>query len=1069
MLDFLNALSRTLSPLWEMSLTAAYAAAVVILLRLFLKKRAPKQVLCLLWLVVFARLLIPVSLESPLSIVPDSLPGQELQGHLAEHDPVTPEAGAPATPVAPQAPTQGQTQNQPMGGTVIPANTAADPILTIPDSVTPVTPPSSEASAFPWQAVIAGVWLVGAAAMCLYALSSYFRLRRRLYDAIRAKDGAWEHPDVDSPFILGMFRPRIYLPAGLVGQPRKFILCHERAHLRRLDHIVKPVCWIALALHWFNPLVWAAFILMSRDIEAACDEAVVRQLGSQVKADYSTTLLALATGRHAPAPCPLAFDEGDAKGRIQNVLNYRRPALWVIIVSAVAAALAAVCLLTDPVAATPPDDGGPEPDATASQALENSLADTLLDPWMKEILDGERTFRSSYNEEQDFTIHQMSALLYGEPVNMTVKPGKLAILDMDRDGINEMVIYPVQEPSDSGEIVYAVGYLILHRQGDEVYGYAPGWRSCVIIREDGTFSWSSGVADHGTAFMSFDGNQLVRNDITWCASTDDPSVNLYFVDGLKATREEFDAAYDAHTAKAEPMWYTYENGVLAPWSPFSGLELLGQTDPDTNTGEAKLWLDRAGQTWLEWHGATTMLNSPIPREQFVNILCRDFEGDGQDEVVITRFVNGFAQLDLYEWVWNQPGLTASYDTQQLLVRFNQNNVAGYNKDSRGLTVTYFHTEGHMDDEDFYRHYVSGSCTLPEDFFNGYEHIRDSYTHAYAYQFHLFYPNQLDNGTTEFYFDFEFCLADETMQELDYVDVPPESELSPFSEYYIDHHYMAERPVGVAHFDLYYDGTAWQLREGDQLAMDGEQTNPIDDIYTAAPLSAPIVGPNDIPDDPNEWYKVAELPDDMIWLFSRNYGSEVLIRWDGNFFQPFDHIAHTPRRVLPRLKEIGTDPNQYGPLAVISNVDSGTGTSVDELVVYDLDAAPAAMDYVHDWKPLRDDFNDNVSYQYDNDAHAVTYTYQGQTMSVEIDGSPEMFRRIEQEGIELRLTGDLVYYEFQEDSSDITIQFPVQLFIGSDVVNAPLLFPEFVTWTIRFNGSGFTTVPGSCDLLSYVDR
>ena len=360
MLDFLSVLSRFLSPLWEMSATAAYAAAVVIILRLLLKKRAPKQVLCLLWLVVFARLLIPVSLESPLSIVPDTLPGQE---YLGSQTPNRPGTGNPVTPILPQGPVQDQTQNQPGNGTVSPVTGGQSPSLSVPEGVSPTATAPEAPAAFPWQAVAAGVWLTGAAAMGGCALVSYLRLRRRLFAAIRAKDGAWEHPAVDSPFIIGIARPRIYVPAGLMGQPRQFILCHERAHLRRLDHIVKPVCWIALALHWFNPLVWAAFLLMSRDIEAACDEAVVRQLGSEIKADYSDTLLALATGRRLPAPCPLAFDEGDARGRIRNVLNYRRPALWAIVISVIAAVLAAVCLLTDPVAAKGPEgesDSGDE-------------------------------------------------------------------------------------------------------------------------------------------------------------------------------------------------------------------------------------------------------------------------------------------------------------------------------------------------------------------------------------------------------------------------------------------------------------------------------------------------------------------------------------------------------------------------------------------------------------------------------------------------------------------------------------------------------------------------------------
>lgn len=369
MIELLSSLFQALAPLWEMSVTAAYAAAVVAALRLALNKRAPKQVICLLWLVVFARLLAPVSLESPLSIVPDApavrlaetLPGRpEGEGPVVQ--PPARETGAGQTGGAGSAPvSQGDSNQNPV------------PVLTVPGGVTPAGPRPQAPAEFPWQALLAGLWLAGALTLGSYGLISYLRLRRRLFDAIRAGDGAWEHPYVGSPFILGVFQPRIYLPAGLHGQARQFILCHEQAHLKRLDHIVKPVCWAALVLHWFNPAAWAAFILMSRDIESACDEAVIRRLGTSVKADYSATLLSLATRGRVPAPCPLAFDEGDAKGRIQNVLRYRRPALWVIVVSVLLAAAASVCLLTDPVSAqelTGPGLDGPGPEVSAAQEPE---------------------------------------------------------------------------------------------------------------------------------------------------------------------------------------------------------------------------------------------------------------------------------------------------------------------------------------------------------------------------------------------------------------------------------------------------------------------------------------------------------------------------------------------------------------------------------------------------------------------------------------------------------------------------------------------------------------------------
>lgn len=582
MLDLLNTLFRSLSPLWEMSVTAAYAAAVVIVLRLLLKKRAPRQVLCLLWLVVFARLLIPVSLESPLSIVPDALPGQE---YIADQAPGRAGDGDPVTSNVSQNAVPNQPQTQPGNDTVKPVTGGLNPSLSVPEGVRPAAPEAP--AAFHWQAAVAGVWLAGAVTMGGYALVSYLRMRRRLFDAIRAGDGVWEHPDVDSPFILGVLRPRIYLPAGLTGQPRQFILCHERAHLRRFDHIVKPVCWAALALHWFNPLVWAAFLLMSRDIESACDEAVVLQLGSGIKADYSDTLLALATGRRFPAPCPLAFDEGDAKGRIRNVLSYRRPALWAVVISVAAAALAAVCLLTDPVAAKAEGDPDPDavssldPDVSGSQNAEG--LNSLLDPWMKAVLGGERDFLMEGTG--NLTVDQLFEAIYGTDLDfqLRVTVSKVAIIDLDRDGIKEIVVWPSINGDDSLEAVSIPGYLILRRQGDMVYGYNPNYRGFNQLKADGTFHWSNSAFNNGVGSTQFTEHGFEVKYVTWC-DTDSEHNPLFFVDGRKATGEEFEAAIAAQDAKPEPTWYVYKNGVLGTDAEYPldrNLDLNGNGVPET--------------------------------------------------------------------------------------------------------------------------------------------------------------------------------------------------------------------------------------------------------------------------------------------------------------------------------------------------------------------------------------------------------------------------------------------------------------------------------------------------------
>lgn len=223
--------------------------------------------------------------------------------------------------------------------------------------------------------IAAVVWLVGMAAMALYLAGSYVRLRVRLRTAVRLEDGVWESEQAPSPFVLGFIRPRIYLPFGLDRGSRDYVLAHERTHIRHRDHWVKPLAFLLLAVYWFNPLLWAAYILLCRDMEYACDEAVLRDLEEPDKRAYSQALLNCAGPRRAVTACPVAFGEICVKGRIRRALRYKKPAVWVTAAAVVVCAAAAVCLLTNPRDRTPygwgqPGDGwGAERDVSVGREL----------------------------------------------------------------------------------------------------------------------------------------------------------------------------------------------------------------------------------------------------------------------------------------------------------------------------------------------------------------------------------------------------------------------------------------------------------------------------------------------------------------------------------------------------------------------------------------------------------------------------------------------------------------------------------------------------------------------------
>ena len=349
-------LSQTLFPtLLNMSLTAGIVILCVIAARLALK-RAPKVFSYALWAVVLFRLLCPVSLPSGISLL----------GAL----------DAPARQASPvvSTVTYVQPQRQPEAIQPQTEQVPVEPQTPASDSLAPVVPEQQATSTVDWAAVAAWVWLVGVLGMAGYSIFALLRLRRRLVGSLRLRDNIYLADHISTPFVLGLVRPRIYLPSTLTQGEMGYIIRHEQYHIRHGDHVVKVLAFAALCLHWFNPLVWAAFILAGKDMEMRCDEAVVRQLGERVKADYSASLLALATGRLTIAGTPLAFGEGDPKGRIRNLLRWKRPRMWLSLVAGVACvAVIAAC------AANPAGQASQTPSSESGQyqSVEDFAQQTL--------------------------------------------------------------------------------------------------------------------------------------------------------------------------------------------------------------------------------------------------------------------------------------------------------------------------------------------------------------------------------------------------------------------------------------------------------------------------------------------------------------------------------------------------------------------------------------------------------------------------------------------------------------------------------------------------------------------
>lgn len=304
--------------LLNLSISASWLVLAVLVLRL-VSKRSPKWMNVLLWGIVALRLVLPFSIESALSLIPSA------------------ETVSPAAVQFAPAPTITS------GVSVI--DNAVNPSLSEHFAAVPT---ASVNPLYVWAYLAGWVWLIGLGAMLLYALVSYLRLRRRVSVSLPIQDHIYLCDAISSPFILGVVKPRIYLPSGLDEVQRQNVLAHEQAHLARRDHWWKPLGFALLAVYWFNPVLWLAYTLLCRDIELACDERVIRTMDESAVKTYSTVLLACSMPRKAAITCPLAFGEVGVKERVRNALHYKKPAFWVVAASVTVCVVVAVCFLTDP-------------------------------------------------------------------------------------------------------------------------------------------------------------------------------------------------------------------------------------------------------------------------------------------------------------------------------------------------------------------------------------------------------------------------------------------------------------------------------------------------------------------------------------------------------------------------------------------------------------------------------------------------------------------------------------------------------------------------------------------------
>lgn len=497
--------------LLNMSISASWLVLAVMLARLVLKK-APRGLICCLWALVAIRLVCPFSVESVLSLIPSAqtVPQEILL--------------APAPVIH-------------SGVTFI--DSAVNPVLS--QSMAPETGASVNPMQI-WTFLAGLVWLVGMGVMVIYALFTYCSIRIKVSACVE-QDGVYICDYIDSPFILGSLRPRIYLPSALDGESRACVIAHEKAHLKRRDHWWKPLGFALLTIHWFNPLMWAAYCLLCRDIELACDERVVKDMGAEAKKAYSEALLRCSVPRRMIAACPLAFGEVGVKARVKSVLNYRKPAFWVILAGVLACVAVTVCFMTDPVEGTPEgtESTGTEEPGQRQLTLEDVLRlarkgedlswEDFEDYAYQDI--GSGLFIYEYEIDERFSLAIGGGSLDSEPMYVHLSAGEDHI-DIRTDDVDAFIEKHRERGAENG-----VSAQISHGYANMALALPEGWEyelqeydphaMCfgISFRPEGEMGWVR--LQFWTEIFGVCGTGLEEKDVT-------------LANGLRATQGYYDGS-----------------------------------------------------------------------------------------------------------------------------------------------------------------------------------------------------------------------------------------------------------------------------------------------------------------------------------------------------------------------------------------------------------------------------------------------------------------------------------------------------------------------------------------------
>lgn len=505
--------------LFNMSVTASYLVLAVVIVRLILKN-APKWVNCLLWAFEGLRLICPFSIESGLSLIPGTKAITVNESSVGR--PFSVQSGVSFV----DASVNNYIGDNYYEGVTVPTNTFST-----------------------LSTILAVVWLVGLFAMLLYGLISFLKLKRRVGASLQInKNGDVFYCDnIDTPFILGFLKPKIYIPSGITDEQLNYIILHEKAHLKRRDHFWKPLGYLLLSVYWFNPVIWVAYILLCRDIESACDEKVIKNMAASDKKGYSETLFSCSVKRRMIMACPLAFGEVSVKQRIKSVLNYKKPAFWIIVLAILLITVVAVCFLTNPGGSSSVAIIG---GADGPTAIFTSLKKDKLDKILSE--DGYKVISA---EEKKISIQFMSGVLTDK---MFEKDGTYRV--RSRDIIQDSTIVSLKKVVSSDDYFvfnFDVSYDDIPEKGTVYVINANQFDGGLELGDEITVSDPFGAVSEGSIYRTYCTSQGPKREFSfqvpkeWFENRRDNKIMLSF-DAWVVNFQEAD-----YVDEAEGKNYTY--------------------------------------------------------------------------------------------------------------------------------------------------------------------------------------------------------------------------------------------------------------------------------------------------------------------------------------------------------------------------------------------------------------------------------------------------------------------------------------------------------------------------------